>query len=127
MWSHIFRCYHRNFFFFQPCLMPQPFLFSLLDHCNNMWPSVHILKLVIRPFYFQSLSNFNYNTVKAFHILHLTFLKPCGHVILFPSASSFDICAILNLGMVVCYLIKIDLTFVCSEPIRIKLNLSDKF
>jgi hypothetical protein len=44
-----------------------------------------------------------------------------------PSAASVGVCAILNLGTVVCYLIKIDLAFVYSEPIRIKLNLCDKF
>jgi len=48
-------------------------------------------------------------------------------VLYFPSAAPLDFCAILNLDTVVCYLIKIDLTFVYSEPIRIKLNLSDKF
>jgi len=46
---------------------------------------------------------------------------------MFPSATPFGFCALLNLGTVVCYLIKIDLTFVYSEPIMIKLNLTDKF
>ena len=84
----------QKLFFFQPCLMPQQFLFSLLDHCNNIWPWVHTLKLVVRPFYFQSLSNFNYNTVKAFHILHLTFLKPYGHMLYFFTQQPLSISAL---------------------------------
>jgi len=64
--------------------MPRQFLFYLLDHSNNIWPWIQILKPFIRQFYFQSLSNFNYKILTAFHLLHSTFLKSYGRAIFFP-------------------------------------------